>query len=266
MNHAKNLDNASGKLFLIGFIATKLRLLPLPFVADFLSVFASGCYLIGYALWLMACHFHPTYQPKKESWYGFTHFKNQNRIAAGLGFVAVALALTAFAFPTLVLPGACVFAISNVVWCVAEYHKRQNPPADPAYKPERQNYYLSYAILSTMVSLIAAACLALTFIFPPIGAAAFFISTLIGISLTIAAFYFLLSTPATNDQEEDNTKAYTPSHTIITQQLASPKLEPQPSETQRQSALNAPVHSPLFKKEAREIISYQSLRTSLLGP
>ncbi len=239
MTHAKRLDDASSKFFLVGFIAAKLQLLPVPVMPTIFSLLSSSSYLLGYALWLIACHFHPDHPPKKEAWYGFSQIKNQHRIASGVGFIGVSLCLLSFVFPVLLLPGVIAFATSNVVWSIAEYHKRNNPPADKSYSPERQNNYLSYAILSTLVGVIAATSLALVVIFPPIGAAALFISSVIGFSLTVAAFYFLLSTPK---PKED----FSCSHHKINQQLSSSSLKNQPSHHLNQETL----HQPLFKQEA----------------
>ena len=247
MTHAKNLDNASGKLFLIGFIATKLRLIPIPFLSTILGFISSICYLIGYALWLIACHFYPDQAPKKEAWYGFSQIKNQHRITAVLGFVGIALCLLSFAFPALLLPGAAIFAISNIVWSIAEYHKRQNPPNDASYSPARQNYYVSYAILSTLVSVISAAALALTIICPPAGVAALFISSLLGFVLTVAAFYFLLSTPLPpNEHVKPRTAAITGSTAIISKQLAATNHQQPDSKRSNQSAQEPAPHQQLF--------------------
>lgn len=246
MSHAKHLDNASGKLFLVGFIAAKLRLLPITFLSPIFSILSLLSYLIGYTLWLIACHFHPDHPPKQEAWYGFSQFKNQNRFAAAAGFIGISLCLLSFAFPVLLLPGTAIFAISNIVWSIAEYHKRQNPPNDPSYSPARQNYYVSYAILSSVVSVITAASLALVIIFPPIGVAALFFSALIGFSLTAAAFYFLLSSPPTKDAPKRGAEAIIGSHSRMHPQLSPLNLLPQQSNQINPSEKEPLLHSPLF--------------------
>lgn len=248
MNHAKNLDKASGNLFLLGFVTAKLRQLPIPFVGQVLGLLSYSCYLIAYALWLVASHFYPDHPPKKEDWYGFAQIKHQNRIGAAIGFAGITLCLLSIPFPILLLPGASLFALSNIFWSIAEYHRRQNPPKDEPYSPARQNYYLSYAILSTFVSVISAASLALVLIFPPIGVPAFFFSSLISYVLTIAAFYFLLSTPKTLDVAEPGTKSITSSTAIISQHLSSSKLEPKQTNQHGQLTEAAPGHQ-LFQKE-----------------
>ena len=267
MNHAKNLDNASGKLFLAGFMTAKLRQLPIPFVGQTFGLISYSCYLIGYVLWLIASRFYPDQPPKTEAWYGFTQIKHQNRTAASLGLIGVTLCLLSFAFPVLLLAGMSLFAVSNLVWSVAEYHRRQNPPQNEAsYSPPRQNYYVSYAVLSTIVSVMSAAALALAVICPPIGIPALFISGFIGFTMTIAACYFLLNTPPTEDRTKPGAETITGSHRRMQPQLSASNAEPEQSNKISPPQKKPSSYPPLFPQftenqavsSATQIISARS--------
>src|SRR3990167_7756953 len=192
-------------------MTAKLRLLPIPILSSVSNLLSTTCYLLGYIFWFIACHFYLDHPAQKETWYGFAELKNQHRITAALGFIGIVLCLVSLIFPAFLLPGVSLFAISNVMWSIAEYHKRQNPPQDPSYSPLRQNNYLRYAVLSTLVSMITVASLAFTLIFPSIGAALFAFS-FVGVLLTIAAFYFLLHSSEIKDQTKSISPTATSSH------------------------------------------------------
>ncbi|OGV45010.1 MAG: hypothetical protein A3F46_02420 [Legionellales bacterium RIFCSPHIGHO2_12_FULL_42_9] len=246
MNHAKNLDNASGKLFLAGFMTAKIRQLPIPFIGQILGLISFSCYLIGYIMWLIASRFYPSHPPKAESWYGFTQIKNQNRTAAALGLAGVTLCLLSFAFPVLLLPGMSLFALSNIIWSIAEYHRRQNPPRnDAAYSPPKQDYYVSYAVLSTIVSVMSAASLALAIIFPPIAIPVLFFSAFVGFTMTVAACYFLLNSPPTESSTKPGAQTITESHKQIHRQLGTSSLAAKQAKENSQPE-EPPFYSPLF--------------------
>ncbi len=250
MNYAKLFDNISGKFFFAGLLTAKLRALPIPLITAALGLFSALSYLIGYVLWLVACHFHPERQAKENAWYGFAQINNQHRIAAAIGFVGISLSLAAIVFPGLLLPGMWLFAVSNTIWSIAEYHKLENPPQqDKIYSAHRQHYYFNYAILATLVSVISAAALTTSIIFPPLALGVFIVSALLTFSFTVAAYYFLLSDPTPKKKLQEVMSTSSSHAQMAAQMTAQNTATLSVSPSLDKSSL--PTHTTLTKRPTR---------------
>lgn len=187
LRHAKILDKVSGVFFFIGFVFSKLQSIPLVFLSALFNLLSLISYLTAYSLWLAACERYPDH-PSPKSWYSSIQLKNQHRFAAVFGTLAIMSCLVAIIFPIALIPAAWCFLISNIVWCVAEYHKMRHPPVyDPEYSSERQAVYMRYALLMTSASLITALATTLVLCFPPITMATLITATIVCLLINLAA-------------------------------------------------------------------------------
>jgi hypothetical protein len=188
MRHADRLDEISGRLFLLGFITTKLKNIPIVFLAVALNIISLTSYLIGYAAWTIATFFYPNHPHKQGHWYSFAQFKDQFKIAALLGTIASAMCIMT---PTLAVPIAWLYMMSNLIWIFGEYHKKEHPnPNDLLYSDAKQTIYLKFASLVTCGSTFAAIVTTTLILIPE---AAFFLipfSTAIGSLITLGALYY----------------------------------------------------------------------------
>ncbi|KTD49456.1 hypothetical protein Lrub_0555 [Legionella rubrilucens] len=188
LRHAKRLDKASGVFFLMGFIFSKLQTIPIVFVSSIFNLLSLMCYLTAYSLWLAACERYPDHPPRAQSWYGLVQFKSQHKVAAVMGTLAILTCLAAIAFPPALIPSAWLFLVSNVLWCIAEYHKMRHPPVyDEDYSSKRQAVYMRYALLMTSASLVTALATTLVFCFPPAALATLMTATILCILINLAA-------------------------------------------------------------------------------
>lgn len=181
------LDKLSSYLFAIGLVTGKLKSLPFWVLQSILNVVSLIAYLVGYVTWFIASLFYPDHPRKRDSWYGFTEFKQQFQLSALLGTVAT---IMCFINPVLIIPAAWIYALSNSLWSIAEYHKRENPNrSDPLYSTAKQNYYFKYTLHITIISTITAAASTLALIFPPASFVILAASTTLCICSAIAGFY-----------------------------------------------------------------------------
>lgn len=191
MSHAKRLDKASSLFFLCGFVCAKLHHTPLIFVSALLNIISLSMYFIGYMLWLLACELHPDHTKKPQSWYGFSQFKTQHRLAAFCGLMAIFFCLIAIPVPVAILPACIFFALSSCIWCIAEYHKMRHPPIhDQDYSSEQQAIYMRYVVFMTLASILSSAATVIIFFCPPIALATMVIATGVGIILTLIAINY----------------------------------------------------------------------------
>jgi hypothetical protein len=183
VSKSKLLDNVSGKFFLFGFIIGKLRSVPVPIVSIYAVATSVLSYFIAHGLWFISSHHYPEHKAHEE-WYGFTHFKGQNKISAVLGVTAAALNIAGLFFgPVMVIPAMWLYFAGNVVWTIAEYHKFKNPHADEDYSHHRQKSQVPYAIATTAVGLITAISTSLVFIFPVIAMPIFAVGMVLTLGL-----------------------------------------------------------------------------------
>ena len=186
--YSEALDRVSGGLFLLGFVTSKLRSVPIVLLSKILDAISIIAYLIGYIAWLGAGLYYPDRPRKVENWYGFAQFKEQYQVAAILGIVATIFCIVT---PMLIVPTAWLYTISNFVWAVSEYHKKHNVYLnDGETTSDKQDTYLRYAVLVTLSSIIAAVASTLVLIFPQ---SAFFVlstSSVLGAISSIGSIYY----------------------------------------------------------------------------
>lgn len=180
--HAKQLDKASSILFFLGFATSYLRFAPIVLLAALSNIISLFLYLFAYLFWLAACQLYPNHPALQEKWYGFAQFKDQNRTAAIIGTVALLCSAAALFFPIAVLPACWLFVISNGVWLIAEYHKKQNPlPYEQNYSSKKQETYLHYALVITAASLVTALATTIIFFVPIIALPTIIISSIFAV-------------------------------------------------------------------------------------
>lgn len=189
MGHAKRLDKTSGIFFFLGFVAHKLTYIPVVLVSMTSNILSVALYLIGYILWLIACQIYPDYPALPKHWYAFTQFKNQYKASAILGILAFILGTVGIFFPLCLLPAAWLLALSNIIWCIGEYHKKNHPPRyDPGYSNAHQSLYLAYTITTTSIAIVAAIAATIAFVFPPTTLITLLVSGIVSLFLGALAF------------------------------------------------------------------------------
>ncbi|WP_347251948.1 hypothetical protein [Legionella sp.] len=203
LSYAKSLDRASSTFFFFGFAISQLRFAPF-IIAAFAKISSLFLYLVAYVLWLVACQLYPDHPRLKKEWYGFAQFKNQHRIAAALGTIAVLCSILTFFFPIIAVPASWLFAISNGFWLISEYHKKQNPICEENYSSERQQVYLIYALLVTTMAIVTAIATTLITFYPIVTTATILLASLFSLCIGAAAFkywaeYTFLDYKADND-------------------------------------------------------------------
>ncbi|KTD09546.1 hypothetical protein [Legionella jamestowniensis] len=185
MRIAERLDTASGVFFFLGFVVSQLQHSPFVFLAALSNLGALFFYSIGYALWLAACQLYPDYPQQKNHWYGFIEVKNQHRIAAILGALAILCCVGGIFMPALLVPASWLFFGSNLIWCIAEYHKQKINQKSS----HTDTAYMQYAMISTVMTLVPAIGATVSLFFPPAALVTFIISTTLGISLGSLSLY-----------------------------------------------------------------------------
>ncbi len=190
ISHFKKIDKLSNIFFIMGLFFSKLHYFPLYFLSGLFNLVALSFYLLGYITWLTASFLHPDTAINDEEWYGFAQFKQQYSISALIGTVATVLTLATLFSQILILPSAWLFLVSNVFWCIAEYHKLKNPPAYGDYSHTQQTSYLNYCITSTSLSFFVAAMTTLTFCIPPTAIFTVPFSLLVGAGFSLVSFYY----------------------------------------------------------------------------
>lgn len=186
--HVKTLDSISGRLFLVGLLAGRLKNIPNFMLSSILNIISLSAYLVGYLIWYLTTFFYPGHQRKRESWYGFAQFKEQLQVAALLGLLATMFCLIS---PALIIPAAWIYTISNSFWSMGEYHKMTKPsPEDLSYSSVRQGLYLRYAFLGSASGIVTALAATVTFFYPAAALGIFIASTTISVSLMAVAAYY----------------------------------------------------------------------------
>ncbi len=181
------LDSTSGYFFLTGFITARLKNIPIIVVSSAFNLVSLFAYLVGYVAWYLAALLYPDHPRKHNYWYGFAQFKEQYQIAALLGAIATIMCLMV---PLLIIPTAWLYAVSNLIWSISEYHKKENPSLnDEQYSSTRQSLYLHYALLVTTSSILTAIA-ATTVLFPPAAFVVITATTIISVGLTMASLYY----------------------------------------------------------------------------
>lgn len=188
MTSTKTLDIISGRLFLLGFFASKLKATPILLVSAIFNIVSLAAYLVGYIVWFVASLFYPPHKRQTESWYGFAQFKDQFQAAALIGTAATILCIIA---PTFILPAAWFYVISNTLWSIGEYHKKASPSQeDKEYSSAKQAIYFRYTLLVTSSSLIGAAASTIALIYPATAMLLIPASTTVVMSLILISTYY----------------------------------------------------------------------------
>lgn len=190
MINAEKLDTASSAFFFCGFLISQLQRSPIPLMAALANIAAISLYSIAYGLWLIACHVYPDYPRKRENWYGFIEVKNQQKIAAVIGIIAIPFSILGIFFPLMLIAASWLFFASNLIWCISEYHKQQYQfRNDPSYSAILQSTYTQYTVLTAIISLLPAAAATIALFFPPAALLSFFFSAALGTCLSSIALY-----------------------------------------------------------------------------
>lgn len=206
MSLAKRLEQISSGLFFVGFLISKLEHLPLVTISGIFNLVALTMYLLGYIFWISASYIFPEHTQRTDRWYGFSQFKDQYKVAATIGTIATLLFIGAMFVPIINIPALWIFVISNGVWFTAEYHKLQHPPTyDKQFSPEKQRSYLYFAMMITLLSVVAAIAGTIAFACPPIAIMVLTVSTVISLVLGAAAvmYWFDSNFPTTKYSAED---------------------------------------------------------------
>lgn len=209
MSHAKHLDNASSIFFLLGFAAYQFRFIPnllITALSDILSLFF---YFIAYGLWLAASHLYPDHPGLAKQWYGFAPFKTQHRISALVGTIAILCCIATLFIPIAALPACWLFLISNGIWLISEYHKKQNPiPFEKDYSTVRQEVYIRYTLAITVSSLVTAVATTLIIVFPPAAIAILIVASILELSLGALSFQYWLDYTFTDYKPDPPEESY----------------------------------------------------------
>lgn len=210
MTIAQKLDKASGVFFFTGFLLSKLQYIPFPLASAIFRFVSLGIYSLAYLSWLTASLLHPDHPVNYRKWYGFAQIKEQFLLSSFVGLTATIISVAAVFIPALFPPAAWLFLIGNAIWAIGEYHKFKNPPKEDAnYSSARQKSYVSYAVTSTSISLVAAVAATLIFFFPPMAIPITIFSLIICAGLGALAFEFWLNCTFGNHKPDQTPESYT---------------------------------------------------------
>lgn len=231
MSHAEKLNKASTAFFFAGFAVSKLHHTPFIVLATLSNLASLFLYAIAYCLWFLASRLYPDYPRKAQSWYGFTEFKNQHIIAVILGIAAIISCVAALSMPLAIIPATWLFASSNSIWCISEYHKKQSLPiSEKDYSVSLQTAYLRYAITTTALSFLTALDTTLVIAFPAETVLILTFSSVAGVGLGALAIYFLADyiyhKQASDGIDMSYIKMINPFNLLSDQ---SPQAQPRPS-------------------------------------
>ena len=150
---------------MLGFITTRLKSIPILAIASKMNFVSITAYLIGYAAWYVASLLYPNHPKSQRNWYDFSSYKYQYQAAALLGAIATILCITA---PASTLIAAWIYAWSNLIWAVGEYHKNkfQTLQNDEDFSREKQALYFRFTVLVASGSTIAAILSTMTNVMP----------------------------------------------------------------------------------------------------
>lgn len=187
------LEKASGLLFSFGAAFSNLQYLPITLLRFSSNIAALLMYLIGYFLWIVACHKYPNEEPKNQYWYTFAEFKTQFTVAAIIGSIAMAFSLLAIYCSAAVIVSAWLMAISNFLWVVGERNKIDNPPQYRQLpESKQQETYFNYATIVFSISVITAFSVTFVFFFPPAAVYIASFATIVTTGLSLWSFEHIL--------------------------------------------------------------------------
>lgn len=209
MSTTQRLDTASGVFFFSGFMLAKLQYIPVSLVATAFRFLSLAMYLAAYSLWFASTLLKPSQEEQKDKWYGFAKIKEQFLLSSFIGFTATVLSIAAIFVPVLFPIAAWLFLLGNTVWAIGEYHKLKNPPVDDEnFSYSRQKSYMSYAAVTSSMSLVTALAATLMLVFPPLTVPITLFSLLITIGLGVLAFEYWLDFNFGNHQPAPKSNSY----------------------------------------------------------
>ncbi|MDR3501830.1 MAG: hypothetical protein P4L79_04530 [Legionella sp.] len=192
MPNTKYLEKSSGPLFFTGFIASKLQYVPFAAAAAAFRFISLGLYLIAYSFWFAASYNQSEHERADKEWYGFAQIKEQFLFSSLAGFIATVVSVAAIFVPALFPPAAWLFVLGNTLWTIGEYHKLNNPPKDQDFSYSQQEAYTSYAVSTSIISVISAISATIMFLFPPITMALSIFTILVCAGFGVLACEYLL--------------------------------------------------------------------------
>lgn len=193
MRKPNYLEKASGPLFFVGFMVSKLQYLPFAAAAAAFRFISLGIYLAAYSAWFAASYKQKEHERAHDQWYGFAKIKEQFLFSSFIGFIATVMSVGAVFVPALFPPAAWLFVLGNIIWSIAEYHKLHNPPADKKFSYAQQEAYMSYAASTAAISFVTASSATIMFFFPPIAIPVTVFSLLLCAGLSTLAFEYWLN-------------------------------------------------------------------------
>lgn len=222
----EQLENASGLLFSIGAIFSKLQFLPINIIRIGSNVSALLAYWVGYVLWIAACQQYPSQERKNHHWYTFAEFKSQFTASAIVGSIAVTFSLLSIINPTAFVLSAWLMVVSNFLWVVGERNKMANPPEYrqlPSLKHQETNF--NYATIVLSISTITACSVTAVIVFPLSATYIVSLTAILTTGLTLWSFEHILENwfPMPENKPAEELKPIPEVNTILA------RMKPQPS-------------------------------------
>ena len=173
-----------------GFSVVTAAFRRIPILNEALMIPLLISWLVGYSTCYIGSLFYDKNHPKKkDSWYGFAEFKQQNQASALLGLIATVLCVIV---PTLLIPIAWLFTISNAFWAIGAHHKKKMPDTDDAnYSSAKQRVFGYLTIAVTLLSLFTALEATALFFFPLSAPVLIPIATAVEVAVTVIIFVLI---------------------------------------------------------------------------
>lgn len=200
---SKYLDKITDYCFLVGMFTSKLKNIPHPITSFIFNTISLSSYLIAYVAWYISSLFYKNYREKNFNWLHYFDFKQQYQLAALLGTIASVMSIIV---PTLMIPIAWLYTISNLYWHIGEVYLKKNPSDyDLNYSERRQELNCYRTLLVLLVSAITAMTETLIFFYPFLATIFIPISFTVGSVLTVVALALLLKSTFGTFQADYNT-------------------------------------------------------------
>jgi hypothetical protein len=214
--------------FFIGFVATKLRYIPFPRILILSNIVALIAYSLGYIFWLIACQFYADSPNPGKHWYSFAQFKNQHRIAALLGIIAMVCCVTSLFIPNFLITGSWLFAISNCISSISEYHKlKASYMHDEDYSHSQQECFFHFSIAIASLTLMMAMISTLSILYPTYSLSLYVVSIFSENVLSTTACYYWLEYTFGNHKPDNKKETFDyESESNILQKMMGHKEKP----------------------------------------
>ncbi|MFC3907703.1 hypothetical protein ACFORL_01235 [Legionella dresdenensis] len=200
----------------------------------------------GFLTLIAATNYHPDQIPARAYWYGFLQFKDQVKAAATIGLFAVICSFMALAFPVMAIPAFWLYAVNSSLRCIAEYHKKRNPPInDPHFSSTKQKSSFYYSVCTATLSVVSATAMTIMILVPPAFTVTLVIACLICTALVITASYFWVN--STYGKHVADTELIEETYFKAGSKLA---LSPENRRERRPELEETAVYQPIFQKSA----------------